>query len=248
MRVPLHGRRVRGWVVAPRTSPTSTPPKRLLVRAVVSAGPPADVVDLASGSPGVGPAPARDVPASPRQPPTSSKRVTAPATSPSTPASTARSSCPDTAVAADRPAAARSTVGGARHVAVRGRTARRWSSRPDAAERVRLVVPRPRRRDGGRRGRALRRARGGRAPTAWRERPARRVRRRRGPYRRVGAGARPRGGRRRRRRRRGVRRGTVADVACPRGRCCERAAASTPPPRSSRPPRPSRRFAALGDR
>jgi primosomal protein N' (replication factor Y) len=46
VRVPLHGRRVRGWVLA-RDVPSEAPPDRLLpVRAVVSAGPPADVVAL----------------------------------------------------------------------------------------------------------------------------------------------------------------------------------------------------------
>lgn len=45
VRVPLHGRNVRGWVVD--TSPTDVPAGRLLpLRAIVSAGPPADVVDV----------------------------------------------------------------------------------------------------------------------------------------------------------------------------------------------------------
>ncbi len=46
VRVPLHGRRVRGWVVADYVTPEA--PDRLLeVQAVASDGPPADVVDLA---------------------------------------------------------------------------------------------------------------------------------------------------------------------------------------------------------
>jgi primosomal protein N' (replication factor Y) len=47
VRVPLHGRRVRGWVVADGVTP-ATPVGRLVpVHRVVSAGPPAAVVDLA---------------------------------------------------------------------------------------------------------------------------------------------------------------------------------------------------------
>lgn len=47
VRVPLHGRRVRGWVVADGVTP-ATPVARLVpVHRVVSAGPPAAVVDLA---------------------------------------------------------------------------------------------------------------------------------------------------------------------------------------------------------
>ncbi|HEU5301459.1 MAG TPA: hypothetical protein VFW06_04380 [Acidimicrobiia bacterium] len=47
VRVPLHGRRVRGWVVALDVEP-ATPVERLLpIRAVVSAGPPAELVALA---------------------------------------------------------------------------------------------------------------------------------------------------------------------------------------------------------
>jgi primosomal protein N' (replication factor Y) len=46
VRVPLHGRRVRGWVLE-RDVTSEAPPGRLLaIRAVVSAGPPADVVGL----------------------------------------------------------------------------------------------------------------------------------------------------------------------------------------------------------
>lgn len=46
VRIPLHGRRVRGWVVE-RDVDSEAPPGRLLpVRAMVSAGPPADVVAL----------------------------------------------------------------------------------------------------------------------------------------------------------------------------------------------------------
>ncbi len=46
VRVSLHGRRVRGWILA-RDVTSEAPPDRLLpIRAVVSAGPPADVVEL----------------------------------------------------------------------------------------------------------------------------------------------------------------------------------------------------------
>jgi primosomal protein N' (replication factor Y) len=46
VRVPLHGRRVRAWVVADDVE-SEAPPERLRpIAAVVSAGPPADVVDL----------------------------------------------------------------------------------------------------------------------------------------------------------------------------------------------------------
>ena len=45
VRVPLHGRRVRGWVVADDVAPDTT--ERLLeLLAVASDGPPADVVAL----------------------------------------------------------------------------------------------------------------------------------------------------------------------------------------------------------
>ena len=47
VRVPLHGRRVRGWVLDPDVAAPEAPRERLReVLAVVSAGPPADVVDL----------------------------------------------------------------------------------------------------------------------------------------------------------------------------------------------------------
>lgn len=46
VRVPLHGRRVRGWVLATDVTPEAEVSRLLPVRAVVSAGPPADVVDL----------------------------------------------------------------------------------------------------------------------------------------------------------------------------------------------------------
>lgn len=46
VRVPLHGRRVRGWVVADDVESEADPAKLLDVIAVVSAGPPADVVAL----------------------------------------------------------------------------------------------------------------------------------------------------------------------------------------------------------
>ncbi|HEV2311189.1 MAG TPA: hypothetical protein VGU73_11765, partial [Acidimicrobiia bacterium] len=45
-RVPLHGRRVRGWVLALADEPDVDPGQVRPVRAVVSAGPPADVVAL----------------------------------------------------------------------------------------------------------------------------------------------------------------------------------------------------------
>lgn len=47
VRVPLHGRTVRAWVLDPDVTDTEVDPARLLpVRAVVSAGPPAEIVDL----------------------------------------------------------------------------------------------------------------------------------------------------------------------------------------------------------
>ncbi len=46
VRVPLHGRRVRGWVVEDAVEPVSGTGALLDVLAVVSAGPPPDVVDL----------------------------------------------------------------------------------------------------------------------------------------------------------------------------------------------------------
>jgi primosomal protein N' (replication factor Y) len=46
VRVPLHGRRVRGWVIEDDVEPESTTAKLLDVIAVVSAGPPPDVVAL----------------------------------------------------------------------------------------------------------------------------------------------------------------------------------------------------------
>jgi primosomal protein N' (replication factor Y) (superfamily II helicase) len=48
VRVPLHGRKVRGWVVARNATAADVDPARLLpLHSVVSAGPPADVVELA---------------------------------------------------------------------------------------------------------------------------------------------------------------------------------------------------------
>jgi primosomal protein N' (replication factor Y) len=46
VRVPLHGRRVRGWVVADDVTPETEPARILPLAKVVSAGPPADVVEL----------------------------------------------------------------------------------------------------------------------------------------------------------------------------------------------------------
>ena len=46
VRVPLHGRRVRGWVIEDSVDPVSGPSGLLAVLAVVSAGPPPDVVAL----------------------------------------------------------------------------------------------------------------------------------------------------------------------------------------------------------
>jgi primosomal protein N' (replication factor Y) len=46
VRVPLHGRRVRGWVVADGIEPEADPSELRLLAKVVSAGPPPDVVDL----------------------------------------------------------------------------------------------------------------------------------------------------------------------------------------------------------
>lgn len=47
VRVPLHGRRVRGWVVADDVLPETAPERLLPIAKVVGAGPPADLVDLA---------------------------------------------------------------------------------------------------------------------------------------------------------------------------------------------------------
>ena len=47
VRVPLHGRRVRGWVVADGVTSETTEDRLLEVLAVASDGPPPDVVDLA---------------------------------------------------------------------------------------------------------------------------------------------------------------------------------------------------------
>ena len=47
VRVPLHGRRVRGWVVDDDVESETTRRRLLEVLAVASDGPPADVVDLA---------------------------------------------------------------------------------------------------------------------------------------------------------------------------------------------------------
>jgi primosomal protein N' (replication factor Y) len=46
VRILLHGRRVRGWVVADDVEPEATPDQLRPLLAAVSAGPPADVVDL----------------------------------------------------------------------------------------------------------------------------------------------------------------------------------------------------------
>ncbi len=46
VRVPLHGRRVRGWVLGLDVEPAITRDRTLPLHAVVSAGPPADVVEL----------------------------------------------------------------------------------------------------------------------------------------------------------------------------------------------------------
>ena len=46
VRVPLHGRRVRGWVMGIDVEPEAEPGTLLPIQAVVSAGPPPDVVDL----------------------------------------------------------------------------------------------------------------------------------------------------------------------------------------------------------
>src|SRR5262249_23966340 len=46
VRVPLHGRRVRGWVVETDVEPPLDPDRVLPLHAVVSAGPPPDVVAL----------------------------------------------------------------------------------------------------------------------------------------------------------------------------------------------------------
>ena len=46
MRVPLHGRRVRGWVLEADVTPETEASRLLPVRALVSAGPPPEVVDL----------------------------------------------------------------------------------------------------------------------------------------------------------------------------------------------------------
>ncbi len=48
VRVPLHGRRVRGWVVEDDVAPQADPEALLALLAVVSAGPPADLVALAA--------------------------------------------------------------------------------------------------------------------------------------------------------------------------------------------------------
>ncbi len=46
VRVPLHGRRVRGWVVATDVQPDASVARILAISKVVGAGPPADVLDL----------------------------------------------------------------------------------------------------------------------------------------------------------------------------------------------------------
>jgi primosomal protein N' (replication factor Y) len=48
VRVPLHGRRVRAWVVALDVEPEAEPERLLPLHAVVSAGPPPDVVELSA--------------------------------------------------------------------------------------------------------------------------------------------------------------------------------------------------------
>jgi primosomal protein N' (replication factor Y) len=47
VRVPLHGRRVRGWVLELDVEPATARERTLPLHAVVSAGPPSDIVDLA---------------------------------------------------------------------------------------------------------------------------------------------------------------------------------------------------------
>ena len=47
VRVPLHGRRVRGWVVADGVAPDPDAGRLPPIAKVVGAGPPADVLDLA---------------------------------------------------------------------------------------------------------------------------------------------------------------------------------------------------------
>ena len=46
VRVPLHGRRVRGWIVADDVEPDAAVGRVLPISKVVGAGPPADVLDL----------------------------------------------------------------------------------------------------------------------------------------------------------------------------------------------------------
>ena len=74
VRVPLHGRRVHGWVLALADEPDVDPAQMRPVRAVVSAGPPADVVALCEWAAWRWAVPAPRS-CAPRQPPTSSKRV-----------------------------------------------------------------------------------------------------------------------------------------------------------------------------
>jgi primosomal protein N' (replication factor Y) len=46
VRVPLHGRRVKGWVLETDVEPETTPDKLVEITKIVSAGPPSDLVDL----------------------------------------------------------------------------------------------------------------------------------------------------------------------------------------------------------
>jgi primosomal protein N' (replication factor Y) len=48
VRVPLHGRRVRGWVIDDDVEPGTSADRLVPVHGVVSAGPPASVVALAA--------------------------------------------------------------------------------------------------------------------------------------------------------------------------------------------------------
>lgn len=48
VRVPLHGRRVRGWVIEDAVAPATEPARLRPLHAVVSAGPPPEVVELAT--------------------------------------------------------------------------------------------------------------------------------------------------------------------------------------------------------
>ena len=74
VRVPLHGRRVRGWVVDADVAVPDDGVRLRDVLGVVSAGPPADVVDLCRWAAWRWAGPAGHVPARRRHPPTSSAR------------------------------------------------------------------------------------------------------------------------------------------------------------------------------